>query len=93
MNVSLRWLREFVDIPEQEPERIAEAFASLGHEVEGFEVRESPFSGVVVGRVEEITAHPRADRLRFCKVDVGGRIEDIVCGAHNFEEGCQWRDQ
>jgi phenylalanyl-tRNA synthetase beta chain len=87
MNVSLRWLKEFVDVPEEDPERIAEVFASLGHEVEGFEVRESPFSGVVVGRVEEIAAHPRADRLRFCKVDVGGRIEEMVCGAHNFEEG------
>jgi phenylalanyl-tRNA synthetase beta chain len=87
MNTSLRWLREFVDIPEQDPQRIAEVFASLGHEVEGYEVRNPPFSGVVVGRVERIDAHPRADRLRFCKVDVGGRVEDIVCGAHNFEEG------
>ncbi|MFZ0492111.1 MAG: phenylalanine--tRNA ligase subunit beta [Acidimicrobiia bacterium] len=87
MNVSLRWLREFVDIPEEDPEHIAEVFASLGHEVEGYEIREAPFSGVVVGRVEKIDSHPRADRLRFCKVDVGGRVEDIVCGAHNFEEG------
>jgi phenylalanyl-tRNA synthetase beta chain len=87
VNASLRWLREFVDIPDQDPERIAEVFASLGHEVEGYEVIQSPFSGVVVGRVEEIDAHPRADRLRFCKVNVGGRVEEIVCGAHNFEEG------
>jgi phenylalanyl-tRNA synthetase beta chain len=87
MKTSLRWLREFVDIPDESPERLAEVFASLGHEVEGFEVVQPPFSGVVIGRVEEIQRHPRADRLRFCKVDVGGRIEDIVCGADNFEVG------
>jgi len=87
MIVSLRWLREFVDIPDEDPAGLAEVFASLGHEVEGWEVREAPFSGVVVGRVLEIQDHPRADRLRFCKVDVGDRVEHIVCGAHNFEEG------
>lgn len=87
MIVSLRWLKEFVEIPDDDPERLAEVLASLGHEVEGWELREAPFSGVVVGRVEEIHDHPRADRLRFCRVDVGGRVEDIVCGAHNFEEG------
>ncbi len=87
MIVSLRWLEEFVDIPESDPEKLAEVLASLGHEVEGWEVREVPFTGVVVGRVQEIHDHPRADRLRFCKVDVGDRVEDIVCGAHNFETG------
>lgn len=87
MKISLRWIREFVDLPVEEPEQIASVLASIGHEVEGYETVHAPFTGVVVGRVERIEAHPNADRLRFCKVDIGGEVQDIVCGASNFEEG------
>lgn len=88
MKVSLRWLKEYVDIPTDDALEVESAFASLGHEVEGYEVLEVPFSGVVVGRVLEIEKHPDADRLRFCRVDIGGEVpQDIVCGAWNFEAG------
>ena len=36
----------------------------------------------------EVEAHPNADRLRVCQVDVGeGDARQIVCGAWNFESG------
>ena len=42
----------------------------------------------LVGRVLEVDAHPNADRLRVCQVDVGeGDARQIVCGAWNFEAG------
>ena len=42
----------------------------------------------LVGRVLEVEAHPNADRLRVCQVDVGeGDARQIVCGAWNFEAG------
>lgn len=88
MKVSLRWLQEYVDIPTQDPLEVEAVFASLGHEVEGYEVLEAEFSGVVVGRVLEIEKHPNADRLRFCRVDIGGEApQEVVCGAWNFETG------
>lgn len=87
MKVSLRWLREFVDVPTDDPEDLAAMFSSLGHEVEGYEILEPQFSGVVVGRVESVVPHPNADRLRLCRVTVGGEPQDIVCGAWNFEAG------
>ena len=87
MKVSLRWLKEFVAVPTDDPAELAGVLASIGHEVETYEVMEAPFSGVVVGRVERIEQHPNADRLRFCKVSVGGALHDIVCGAHNFQVG------
>lgn len=88
MKLSLRWLEEYVDIPTDDPLEIEGVLASLGHEVEGFEVLEVPFSKVVVGRVAEIEKHPNADRLRFCRVDLGdGALHDIVCGAWNFAAG------
>ncbi len=88
MKVSLRWLEELVDLPTDDPIEIEAVFASLGHEVEGYEILERPFTDVVVGRVAEIEKHPNADRLRFCKVDLGDDVlHDIVCGAWNFETG------
>ncbi len=88
MKVSLRWLQELVDIPTDDPIEIEAVFASLGHEVEGYEILELPFTEVIVGRVAEVEKHPDADRLRFCKVDLGGdELHDIVCGAWNFEAG------
>ncbi len=44
------------------------------------------FPGVVVGRIEAITVHPNADRLRLATVDIGQRLE-VVCGAANIEPG------
>ena len=42
----------------------------------------------LVGRVLEVEAHPNADRLRVCQVDVGeGDARQIVCGAWNFDAG------
>ncbi len=87
MRISLRWLQEFVSLPTDDPAELAEVLASIGHEVESYEVVEPQFSGVVVGRVESFEPHPNADRLRFCKVTVGGEPQDIVCGASNFEVG------
>ena len=42
---------------------------------------------VVVGRVEQITAHPAADKVRVCQVDTGSGPQQIICGAWNFSEG------
>ena len=87
MKVSLRWLKEFVDVPTDDPDELESALASIGHEVEGFEVLTPGFRGVVVGKVESIEAHPDADRIRVCQVDVGDEHLEIICGAWNFETG------
>ncbi len=43
---------------------------------------------LVVGRVLEKKAHPNADKLSVCQVDLGnGLVEQIVCGAANVDEG------
>lgn len=44
------------------------------------------FPGVVVGRIESISQHPNADRLRLAMVNIGQRLE-VVCGAPNIEPG------
>ena len=43
--------------------------------------------GIIVGVIEEVLPHPNADKLRICRVDIGGEIRDIVCGGSNLESG------
>jgi phenylalanyl-tRNA synthetase beta chain len=87
MKFTLDWMQEFVDLPTNDPEEIAEVLESLGHEVEGWERTSHRFEGVVIGRVLEVGAHPNADKVRVTKVDVGDEVLDIICGAWNFEAG------
>jgi phenylalanyl-tRNA synthetase beta chain len=84
--ISLRWLREFADLPDDGDE-IAEALSNLGHEVEGIRRVEAAFSGVIVARVLEVRRHPRADKLRLARLDTGSGEQEVVCGAWNFEAG------
>jgi len=87
MRVPLRWLREFIDLPTEDPAELKAVIDMLGHEVEGYEVLDVGWSDVVVGMVLEITEHPDADKIRVCQVDVGSSTDQIICGAWNFAEG------
>jgi len=87
MKFTLDWLAEFIDLPTSDPQEIAEVFESLGHEVESWERISHRFTGVVIGKVLEVGAHPNADKVRVTKVDVGDEILDIICGAWNFGAG------
>ena len=72
MNLSMRWLREFVDIDENINMReFSEAITMSGSKVESFEKEGSELKNIVVGRVLSTEKHPDADRLTVCKVDVG----------------------
>jgi phenylalanyl-tRNA synthetase beta chain len=87
MKISLRWLQEFIDLPTTDPDELGEVLTRLGHTVEDVRRLEAAWEDVVVGRVTGISAHPDADKIRVCQVDVGGGPTQIICGAWNFEEG------
>ena len=87
MKFTRSWLDEFVDIPASDPSELAAAFESLGHEVEEWRALTPEFTGVVVGKVLEVSAHPDADKVRVTKVDVGDEVLEIICGAWNFAAG------
>jgi phenylalanyl-tRNA synthetase beta chain len=87
MKLTLSWLREFVDIPTDDPEELVDVFENLGHEVEEWRLIVPSFEGVVVGEVLEVIPHPNADKVRLTKVNVGDTVLDIICGAWNFEAG------
>jgi phenylalanyl-tRNA synthetase beta chain len=90
MKLSESWLREWVD-PEIDSEALAHHLTMLGLEVDGVEPVAGPLTDIVVGEVREVSAHPDADRLSLCRVDVGKDEElNIVCGAPNVRAGARY---
>lgn len=91
MNVSLSWLRQYIDTKDLSPEAIGDILTSTGLEVEGMEEVETipgGLHGLVIGEVKECGKHPGADRLSLTKVDVGREeLLSIVCGAPNVAAG------
>ena len=83
MRISVNWLKELVDLTLSSSD-LAELLTIAGLEVEEIEDRRQWAEGVVVGRVVAREAHPNADKLSVCQVDVGQpEILTIVCGASN----------
>jgi phenylalanyl-tRNA synthetase beta chain len=92
MRAPLSWLREYVTV-DAATEEIADRLFTSSVQVDALvDVGVPDVDGNVgrflVARVLEVGAHPNADRLRVCQVDVGeGDARQIVCGAWNFEAG------
>ncbi len=87
MNLSMRWLKDYVDI-QIPPRAFAEGMTMSGSKVEGYETEGEEITNVVVGRVLSVTQHPDADKLVVCSVDVGkSEPVQIVTGAANVVEG------
>ena len=90
MNISYKWLREYVDC-DLTAREIADALTSIGLEVDGVEEVQSikgGLEGIVVGEVLTCEPHPNSDHMHVCSVNLGtGEPEQIVCGAPNVAAG------
>ncbi len=86
MKFSENWLRSFVN-PPLSREQLAHALTMAGLEVEALENAAPPFDKIRVAEVLEVAKHPEADRLKVCRVNAGGEILQIVCGASNVAPG------
>lgn len=87
MQVSINWLKEYVDIKDISPKQLAEKITKSGIEVEEIHSVGQPLTNVVVGYVKELEKHPKADNLSVCQVDIGEETLQIVCGAKNVAAG------
>jgi len=88
MQISLSWLKDYVDLGDLSPKVIAETLTDLGLAVDQMNQVSSLPAGLVVGKVLEAQRHPNADTLQVCKVDVGQAAPlSIVCGAPNARAG------
>ncbi|MEM6465496.1 MAG: phenylalanine--tRNA ligase subunit beta, partial [Pseudomonadota bacterium] len=82
MKFTLGWLKDHLKT-DASLEEILDALTDLGLEVEGVEDPTAALAPFKVGHVLEAKKHPDADKLRVCKVDVGGEPQQIICGAPN----------
>lgn len=87
MNLSRKWLNEFVEIDAGDRE-FAEAMTLSGSKVEGIEDLGAEIRNVVVGRIAAMERHPDSDHMWICQVDVGqSEPVQIVTGAWNIHSG------
>ena len=90
MNISYKWLKEYVDF-DMTAEQVAEALTSIGLEVGSVEEVQSirgGLKGLVVGHVLTCEPHPDSDHMHVTTVDVGAEVpSQIVCGAPNVAAG------
>ncbi len=87
MNVSYRWLQACAASPLGTPREIEEHLAVRGFPLESVTDLSAGLESVVVGRVDDISPHPNADRLRICSVEGGEGVVQVVCGAPNVTAG------
>jgi len=86
MKVSLKWLKDYIDI-KLAPEELAERLTMAGLEVEGIQAIGGTWDKVVIGEVIALNPHPDADRLKLATVDLGTEQVTTVCGAPNIGLG------
>jgi phenylalanyl-tRNA synthetase beta chain len=86
MKVSLKWLRDYVDI-KLAPEELAERLTMSGLEVRGVQIIGGTWDNVVIGEVIAVNPHPNANRLKLATVDFGTGQITTVCGAPNIGLG------
>lgn len=87
MDLSLNWLKEFVDTGCTDPREFSERMTMSGSKVEGYTLTAEEIDKVVVGKVLSIEKHPDADKLVVCQIDVGENTIQIVTGASNLTVG------
>ncbi len=88
MKVSYNWLKQYVAI-ELPAAEIAARLTMAGIEVKSSQVIGGDWQGIVVGQIIAVNRHPNADRLTLLDIDLGGRKENVVCGAPNVAVGAK----
>jgi phenylalanyl-tRNA synthetase beta chain len=86
MKVSLKWLRDYVDI-KLAPKELTERLTMAGLEIKGVQTTGGTWDNVVIGEVIALNPHPNADRLKLATVNIGTEQVTTVCGAPNISLG------
>ncbi len=83
--ISLNWVKDYIDIEDQDLNELAVKVTKAGVNVE--KVIKNRIEHLVIGYVKECIDHPDSDHLHVCQVDVGDNVTQIVCGAPNVRAG------
>jgi len=88
MNLSMKWLADYVTLPPMSQRDFAEAMTMSGSKVEGWTTECGDVKNVVVAKVLSVEPHPDSDHLVVCQLDVGKEEPvQIVTGAQNVVPG------
>lgn len=89
MYISLNWIRQYVDLPENKTaEDIAHDLTMHVVEIESIKSTHELAKGIVIGQIIAVGEHPNADKLKLVTVDDGtAKNKTIVCGGTNLREG------
>ncbi|MFP4286874.1 MAG: phenylalanine--tRNA ligase subunit beta [Candidatus Izemoplasmataceae bacterium] len=85
MKLSINWLKELYPF-DVDTNKIETLFNTLSQEVEYLKPLVSA-KKLIIGYTVSCKAHPDADKLSVCMVDVGDKTLQIICGAPNVREG------
>jgi phenylalanyl-tRNA synthetase beta chain len=86
MKFSVSWLHTWLDTTASLAD-ILTTLNAIGLEVEGVHNPAEALAPFVIGEILEAAPHPNADRLRACRVTIGGAELSVVCGAPNARTG------
>lgn len=88
MNLSKKWLSDFVDVEDISTKEYCDRMTDTGSKVECFQELGNDIENVVVAKILKITPHENSDHLQICQVEIGDhQIVQIVTGAQNIFEG------
>ncbi len=86
MKVSYNILKEYINI-DLSPKKLGDELTMRGVVVDSAWWVDDEITNVVVGKIEDIAHIPGSEKLLLVKVDIGGKIVEVVTGAPNVKEG------
>ena len=86
MNASYEWLKAFLPL-DLTPEQLREKLTAHVATVEEIVPMRTDLAAIVIARVAEAGPHPDSDHLWLTKVDAGGELLEVVCGAPVVKQG------
>lgn len=87
MNLSMKWLSDFVDCRDIDIKTFCDRMTDSGSKVECFTRLGTEIENVRVGLIEKIEPHPEAERLVVCQVNCGEKTTQVITAAKNVFEG------
>ncbi len=88
MLISIDWIKDFVELPTQDPQELGNRFTLGSAEVEEVVIAGEYLEQIRIAEVTKIEPHPEADKLNLVTFNYGeSEPKRVVCGASNVRLG------
>ncbi len=86
MKLTISWLKKHLNT-KATMDQIVGTLTNIGLEVEDVIDQNKNLKLFKIAKILKAEKHPNADKLKVCDVDIGGKVEKVVCGAANARDG------